>query len=410
MSLDHLSLQELILKRQTVRRTLMAQADLQPVRIGILGGSTTKSVAPSALKTGQPVTSEKHHADVAASLRDKVVLITGAGGSIGSELVRQVSKAHVRELILLDQDENAVFELLSELGSRPELKPVIATIRDHEALQAIFAQYRPQVVLHAAAYKHVPMMEGNPCEAVLNNVMGTRILAEVARDFQVERFVMISSDKAVRPSSVMGATKRLAEVVIQRIAREQKTVGIKFACVRFGNVLGSRGSVLPMFLKQIEAGGPLTVTHEEMTRYFMTIPQAVHLVLQASTLGSRGHIYLLEMGDPVRIVNFAREVIQLAGLTPGKDIEIRIVGTRPGEKLHEQLWTEGAKITPTSFNEIFEVYAEDTDPSFPALLAELEKTAMEHRDDRVRDLLRALPIDYRAELRVPYSADEPIAQ
>ena len=240
--------------------------------------------------------------------------------------------APVRKIILLDQDENAVFELLEELQRRSDLKPVIADIRDKEALWRVFSRERPHVVLHAAAYKHVPMMEANPCEAVLNNVYGTRLLAETALAYKTERFVMISSDKAVRPSSVMGATKRTAEVVIQEIARRaecDEDACTEFACVRFGNVLGSRGSVLPIFLKQIEQGGPITVTHEDMTRYFMTIPQAVNLVLQASTLGSRGDIYMLDMGDPVRIMDFAREVIQHAGLVPGKDIQIRGHGFAP---------------------------------------------------------------------------------
>jgi FlaA1/EpsC-like NDP-sugar epimerase len=334
---------------------------------------------------------------VVECLTGKTVLVTGAGGSIGSELVRQVAGAPLRKLILLDQDENAIFELLGELGSRSQFQPVIADIRDRAALHALFARERPEIVLHAAAYKHVPMMEVNPCEAVLNNVMGTRILAEAALAFGVERLVMISSDKAVRPSSVMGATKRTAEVVIQQIARQAELTGsgnTQFACVRFGNVLGSRGSVLPIFMKQIEQGGPVTVTHEEMTRYFMTIPQAVHLVLQAATLASRGHVYMLDMGDPVRIINFAREVIRLAGLTPDKDIEIRIVGTRPGEKLHEQLWREDADVAPTGFDQIYRVRAEEPPPSFQELLVILERAAQEHRSDDIRELLRQMPIDY----------------
>jgi len=330
-------------------------------------------------------------------LRDRVVLVTGAGGSIGSELARQVAKAPVHKLLLVDQDENALFELLAEFPEGAPVCPIVADIRDRGAIRRVFSEHEPHVVLHAAAYKHVPMMEANPCEAVLNNVLGTRTLAETARDFRAERMVMISSDKAVRPSSVMGATKRLAEVIIQQIARADDSGVTKFACVRFGNVLGSRGSVLPMFLKQIEQGGPLTVTHADMTRYFMTIPQAVHLVLQAATLGSRGHVYMLEMGDPVRILSFAREVIRLAGLTPDKDVEIKIVGSRPGEKLHEQLWGEGSQVTPTTFEYIYEVYAEDPDRSFPHLLAELEQAATDRRAESIRDLLRQLPIDYLSE-------------
>jgi FlaA1/EpsC-like NDP-sugar epimerase len=332
-------------------------------------------------------------------LEDRVVLVTGAGGSIGSELVRQVATTPVRKLILLDQDENSIFELLGELGSPDIAMPVIADIRDAESMERLFAAERPHVVLHAAAYKHVPMMEANACEAVLNNVSGTRTLVETAVRSGTERFVMISSDKAVRPSSIMGATKRAAELIVQRCATEFPTEshgesGTSFACVRFGNVLGSRGSVLPLFLRQIAQGGPITITHEEMTRYFMTIPQAVNLVLQAATLASCGHIYMLDMGDPVRIVNFAREVIQLSGLQPDKDIEIKIVGARPGEKLHEQLWSEDAHVTPTEFSQIFRVQAEEPGAAFPALLAQMEQAARERNSGEVRRLMSELPLDY----------------
>ncbi len=359
----------------------------------------SKPVGVESLRNAQRIGREPKPYVVDA-LRDKVVLVTGAGGSIGSELVRQVSEAPIRKLILLDQDENAVFELLQSLGKRDDVRPVIADIRDAEALRRVFAQELPNVVLHAAAYKHVPMMEANPCEAVLNNVYGTRMLAETALTYKAERFLMISSDKAVRPSSVMGATKRAAEVVIQEIARLAEcdaTACTEFACVRFGNVLGSRGSVLPIFLKQIEQGGPITVTHEDMTRYFMTIPQAVHLVLQASTLGSHGDIYMLDMGDPVRIMDFAREVIRHAGLTPDKDIEIRVMGSRPGEKLHEQLWREDAQVSPTPLEYIFRVHAEPLPPMFPELLTELELAAREHRPERIPELLRQMPIEYLTE-------------
>ncbi len=362
----------------------------------------SKPVTVASLHKGLEESPEQS-AIVIESLKDKVVLVTGAGGSIGSELVRQVAAVPVRKLILLDQDENAVFELLGELGARADLMPVIADIRDREALRSLFAREAPHVVLHAAAYKHVPMMEANPCEAVLNNVYGTRMLAETALAYGAERMVMISSDKAVRPSSVMGATKRTAEVVIQEIARsamDDPAAKTEFACVRFGNVLGSRGSVLPIFLKQIEQGGPLTVTHEEMTRYFMTIPQAVSLVLKASTLGSQGHIYMLDMGDPVLIMNFAREVIRMSGLTPGKDIEIVITGSRPGEKLAEQLWNEDARVDPTQLKHIFRVHAGESDPTFAEHLTRLEQAAHEHRSEQIKDLLRQMPIDYLTQRNV----------
>ena len=359
----------------------------------------SKNLTVDSLESDNMDATQELHPAVIECLRGRTVLVTGAGGSIGSELVRQVVEASIKKLVLLDQDENAVFELLGELGPRDFLSPVIADIRDRDAIRAVFDRERPAIVLHAAAYKHVPMMEINACEAVLNNIAGTRNLAEAAVDFGAERLVMISSDKAVRPSSVMGATKRLAEVIIQRYAntslvRQSRT---NFACVRFGNVLGSRGSVLPLFLKQIGQGGPITVTHEDMTRYFMTIPQAVQLVLQAATLASCGDVYMLDMGDPVRIMTFARELIQLSGLTPGKDIDIKIVGSRPGEKLHEQLWNEDAHVTSTEFEHVFRVRAQATHASFDTLLESLELAARERRPEDVRAALHNLPIDYLTE-------------
>jgi FlaA1/EpsC-like NDP-sugar epimerase len=339
------------------------------------------------------------HPAVAECFAKRTVLVTGAGGSIGSELARQAAALDIKKLILLDQDENSIFELHGELGKLDAVSPIIGDICDRDSIRCLFDRERPDIVLHAAAYKHVPMMELNACEAVLNNVCGTRILAEAAADFGAERMVMISSDKAVRPSSVMGATKRVAEVIIQSRASASAAArsDTKFACVRFGNVLGSRGSILPVFLKQIAQGGPLTVTHEDMTRYFMTIPQACRLVMQAATLASYGDVYMLDMGDPIRIMTFAREIIQCSGLTPGKDISIKIVGARPGEKIHERLWAEEAHVTSTEFDNVFRVQAEPTDPSFHALLENLEVAAREHLAEEVRALLKDLHIDYLAE-------------
>jgi len=343
---------------------------------------------------------------VVQCLTGRTVLVTGAGGSIGSEIARQVSGLDLKKLIVLDNNENSIFELLNELGRRPSLMPVIADIRDSDAVRNLFASERPDVILHAAAYKHVPMMELNPCESVLNNVKGTCVLVDAAVEFYAERLVMISSDKAVHPSSVMGATKRVAEIVVQKQAGlfDDSKPRTHFACVRFGNVLGSRGSVLPIFLRQIASGGPVTVTHEDMTRYFMTIPQAVRLVLEAATLASAGDVYMLDMGDPVRIMDFARDVIELSGLTLGRDIHIEVVGTRPGEKLHEQLWSEDAHVVPTEFAHVFRVRAQKVDPSFPSLLASLIEAAQERRPDDVLSLLHSLPIHFLIEQSNPIAA------
>jgi FlaA1/EpsC-like NDP-sugar epimerase len=358
----------------------------------------SKNITVDALRVYDRHSPTDLHPAVIECLTDQTVLITGAGGSIGSELARQISTIKIKRLLLLDQDENSIFELLNELGQRPQFSPIIADIRDRDAITALFVREKPDVILHAAAYKHVPMMEQNPCEAVMNNIHGTRVLVETAVQAGVGRFVMISSDKAVRPSSVMGATKRVAEVLIQNQAHATRGTGrTQFACVRFGNVLGSRGSVLPVFLRQIAAGGPLTITHEDMTRYFMTIPQAVRLVLQAATLASAGDVYMLDMGDPVRIMDFARDVVELSGLTIGRDIQIEVVGTRPGEKLHEQLWSEDAYVTPTEFTHVFRVKATEVPSNFHSLLDGLQFAARERNAEEVRSLLHSLPIDFRTE-------------
>jgi FlaA1/EpsC-like NDP-sugar epimerase len=338
------------------------------------------------------------HSAVMSCFNMRTVLITGGGGSIGSELARQVSRLNVGRVVIFDHDENSIFELMNEIGSLgKQTVAIVGDIRNHETVCRTFELHRPQIVLHAAAYKHVPVMEGNCCEAVLNNITGTRELADAAIEFGCERLVMISTDKAVNPSSIMGASKRTAELLIQHRAEEGNGNGPKthFACVRFGNVLGSRGSVVPIFLRQIAAGGPVTITHAEMTRYFMTIPQAVGLVLQAATLASRGHIYVLDMGDPVKIVDFAKDIIRLAGLTPGKDIEIKVVGARPGERLHEKLWGDDALVTSTPFHEVFQVKATPVPTGFSQLLLELESAARARKADAViQEILSRLPINY----------------
>lgn len=289
---------------------------------------------------------------VGSTIGGKRVLVTGGGGSIGSELCRQIARWGPSSLMLLGHGENSVFETLLELEeSFPSLAlhPVIADIRDRERLEAIFTTSHPDVIFHAAAHKHVPLMEVNVEEAITNNVLGTRNIVEVSLTYGVERLVMISTDKAIRPSSVYGATKRLAELLVLDAARSS---GRPFSVVRFGNVLGSRGSVVPRFQRQIEAGGPVTITHPDMERYFMTIPEAVHLVLQAGAMGKNGEVFVLRMGDQIRILHLAEDLIRLSGLEPGKDIEILFTGIRPGEKLSEELWDRWATYEPTSHPDI----------------------------------------------------------
>jgi FlaA1/EpsC-like NDP-sugar epimerase len=336
------------------------------------------------------------HPDVIACLHQRSVLVTGAGGSIGSEISRQVAQLSISKLILLDQDENSIFELTNELGATHDrIIPYVGDIRDRRLLEEICALHAPDVVLHAAAYKHVPVMEANPAEAVLNNVAATRLLIDVAAKYGCERFVMISTDKAVHPSSIMGATKRTAEITVQARAARYAGARLQFACVRFGNVVGSRGSVVPIFLRQIAAGGPVTITNEEMTRYFMTIPQAVQLVLQAATLASTGDVYMLDMGDPIKIVDLARDLIRMSGLQPDVDIAIKVIGSRPGEKLHEQLWREDAEVVRTPFPYVYRVKAKELPPNLEENIARLEKAAANRAPGEVIcDLLQALPIDY----------------
>ena len=294
-------------------------------------------------------------------IRDKVVLVTGAGGSIGSEICRQIMRVGPKQLLLLGHGENSIYLINQELKNIYKdgpIIPIIADIRDKQQLDQIFTQYNPQVVFHAAAHKHVPLMEIQPMAAVLNNIYGTRNVADIAGRHGVERFVMISTDKAVNPTSVMGATKRVAEKVIISM---NDTYDTKYITVRFGNVLGSRGSVIPLFKKQIEAGGPVTVTDPEMTRYFMTIPEASQLVLQAGAMGKGGEVFLLDMGEPVKIIDLARNMIRLSGLEPDKDIHIKITGLRPGEKKYEELLTSEEGTNRTNHTKIFEAPLDTVD-------------------------------------------------
>lgn len=289
---------------------------------------------------------------IANYLAGKRVLITGAGGSIGSELCRQICRFSPDKIILFDNAETPLFEIdkeLSILCPGVSVFPIIGDIRYRARVEAIFDEFMPQVVFHAAAYKHVPMMEINPAEAVNNNVRGTQVVAEVSDLFHVERFVTVSTDKAVNPTNVMGATKRSAEKIVQALSRRSKT---RFVTVRFGNVLGSNGSVIPTFTEQIKEGGPITVTHKDITRFFMTIPEASQLVLQAGSMGNGGEIYLLDMGEPVKILHLAEELIRLSGKVPYDEVGIEFTGLRPGEKLYEELLLDGEGVQPTSHSKI----------------------------------------------------------
>ena len=274
---------------------------------------------------------------ISSYIENKVIMVTGGGGSIGSELCRQIARFNPKELIIFDIYENNAYDLQNELLRKYEnlnLKTLIGSVRDRKRLNSIFKEYRPQVVFHAAAHKHVPLMEDSPGEAIKNNVLGTLNTAELASEYGVERFVLISTDKAVNPTNVMGATKRMCEMVIQSIDKESDT---EFVAVRFGNVLGSNGSVVPLFKKQIAEGGPVTLTHKDITRYFMTIPEASQLVLQAGAYAKGGEIFVLDMGQPVKIYDLAENLIRLSGYIPNEEIEIKVTGLRPGEKLYEEL-------------------------------------------------------------------------
>jgi len=284
---------------------------------------------------------------IEAFARDKVIMVTGAGGSIGSEMCRQLCNFSPKQLLLIEQAENPLFHIERELNSKfphVSVEAIVCNITDRVRVEQIFRQYEPQIVIHAAAHKHVPLMELNPGEAVKNNVVGTKIVADAADKFNTENFVMISTDKAVNPTSIMGCSKRVAEMYIQDL---NKTSSTHFVTVRFGNVLGSEGSVVPVFKEQIAAGGPVTITHPDMKRYFMTIPEASQLVLQAATMGKGGEIFVLDMGEPVKIIDLARELITLSGYKPGEDIEMVFTGSRPGEKLFEELSIKGEDMLPT---------------------------------------------------------------
>jgi len=318
--------------------------------------------------------------EVAGYLANKTVLVTGAGGSIGAELCRQIARVGARRIVLVDQSEPALFdidrELVDERGFNAAL-PVLADVGNRTKLRQVFEKFRPDVVFHAAAYKHVPLLEANPLEAVRNNVLATKILAEVAVEFEASRFVLVSTDKAAQPKNLLGQSKAVGEWIVQAYGSREE-LPTRFVAVRFGNVLGSSGSVIPIFRKQIERGGPVTVTHKEMTRYFMTIPEAVSLIVQAGAIGGRGDVFVLDMGEPVSIYELAENMIRLSGKVPERDIAIRITGVRAGEKLHEVLWNDDESGEPTSHPKILAASQLPIDAAWlDAELLELERLVEE---------------------------------
>ncbi len=380
-------------------RTVPGMFDILSGRVAV---ASLRQVEIQDLLRREPIHTDLDQVRVLAT--GETLLVTGAGGSIGSELCRQLARLEPAQIVLLGHGENSIFDILAELTERfPTINtvPVIADVRDRERMRQVFARYRPYSVFHAAAHKHVPLMEGNIAEAVTNNVLGTQNVAELAAEFGAEHLVLISTDKAVRPTNVMGATKRIAELIVQKVAQTHER---KFVAVRFGNVLGSRGSVVPTFLRQIQTGGPVTVTHPEMRRYFMTIPEAVQLVLQAGAIGRGGEVFVLDMGEPVKVLDLATDLIRLSGLEVGTDIEIRFSGTRPGEKLYEELFFDSESAIPTDHPKVLRAKNGALPLGLSAIVDVLVEGARTggRPDDEIRELLVRLVPDFK----VPASASD----
>ncbi|WCM43532.1 polysaccharide biosynthesis protein [Flavobacterium sp. CBA20B-1] len=317
-----------------------------------------------------------NNTQISHQIKDKVILVSGAAGSIGSEIVWQVANFNPKKLILVDQAETPLHQISLEItksNTTAEIICIIADVRNYDCLEKIFSDYTPDIVYHAAAYKHVPLMEMNPQQAIFTNVLGSKYMADLSLKYKAERFVMVSTDKAVNPSNVMGASKRIAEKYVQSLAQKLKKESgntTKYITTRFGNVLGSNGSVVPLFTKQIENGGPITITHPDIIRYFMTIPEACQLVLEAGSMGNGGEIYIFDMGKPVKIIDLATKMIKLAGLEPEKDIEIKVVGLRPGEKLYEELLNDSSTTLPTHHEKI--MIAQDIHEDYEFISSQIE--------------------------------------
>lgn len=333
--------------------------------------------------------------DMNGIIKNKIIMVTGGGGSIGSELCRQIVKYEPKQLVLIDIYENNAYDIQQEIKRHfPEidLKVLIASVRDEHKMEKIFEQYKPEIVFHAAAHKHVPLMEDSPCEAIKNNVFGTQNVVNLSDKYNVKKFVLISTDKAVNPTNIMGATKRCCEMIVQTKNKTSKT---EFVAVRFGNVLGSNGSVVPLFKKQIEEGGPVTVTHEEVTRFFMTIPEAVSLVLQASAMAKGGEIFVLDMGEPVKIIDLARNLIKLSGFEPNVDIKIEVTGLRPGEKLYEEVLMDEEGLQKTSNNQIRIGRPIEIDKAeFKKELNILKRVADNDQDEKVDLIMKSIVPTY----------------
>jgi FlaA1/EpsC-like NDP-sugar epimerase len=340
---------------------------------------------------------------ISSQINGKTVLITGGAGSIGSEIVRQIIPFNPYKIVILDQAESPLHNLkleISEFEGKVKIRTIIADVRDFDLMTGVFEKYKPDFVYHAAAYKHVPLMEENPGQAIYTNVIGTKNLADLSQQFKVDKFVLISTDKAVNPSSVMGASKRIAEKYVQSLnchLSQSKRNSTKYITTRFGNVLGSNGSIVPLFTKQIQEGGPITITHPEIIRYFMTIPEACQLVLEAGAMGNGGEIFIFDMGKPVKIIDLAKKMIRLAGFTPDNEIKIKIIGLRPGEKLYEELLNDTSKTLPTHNEKImigqdsFDNYEEISE-----LVIQLSETAKSADNNEMVVLMKKIVPEFKS--------------